>query len=158
MHFDYEKAIYNKLLNVTFSNRIKSVRYNAALAVAEAMKGGSHENLRRTSHLRYFVKKGVLKIFANFHRKTPVLESPFNKVADLQVCNFIKRRLQHKCFPGKICEIFKNIFMRIRMNRMCSFYKAFQNKNSQYKIHSLLSPARTSGRQSSHLLFPTTRL
>ena len=31
--------------------------------------------------------------------KTPVLESLFTKAADLQVCNFIKKRLQHKCFP-----------------------------------------------------------
>ena len=29
--------------------------------------------------------------FRNIHRKTPVLES--------RVCNFIKKRLQHRCFP-----------------------------------------------------------
>ena len=37
-----------------------------------------------------FRKKGVLKNFA-FHRKTPVLESIFNKVPCLQAYNFIKR-------------------------------------------------------------------
>ena len=38
-----------------------------------------------------FCKKGVLKTSQKFHRKTPVLGSPFNKVPCLQACNFIKR-------------------------------------------------------------------
>ena len=28
-----------------------------------------------------------------------VLESLFNKVAGLKACNFIKKKLQHRCFP-----------------------------------------------------------
>ena len=39
--------------------------------------------------------------FRKFHRKVVVLESLFNKVAVLTACNFIKNRLQHKCFPEK---------------------------------------------------------
>ena len=35
------------------------------------------------------------------HKKTPVSESDFNKVASLQVCNFIKKILQHKRFLVK---------------------------------------------------------
>ena len=31
-------------------------------------------------------------------KTTTVLESLFNEVADLKVCNFIKKRLQHRCF------------------------------------------------------------
>ena len=27
-----------------------------------------------------------------------VLEYMFNKAADLEVCNFVKKRLQHRCF------------------------------------------------------------
>ena len=42
-----------------------------------------------------FFKIGVLKNFAIF-TETPVLEYHFNKVAGL---NFIKKRLQHRCFP-----------------------------------------------------------
>ena len=34
--------------------------------------------------------------FRNIHRKTPVLESPFNKVACLQACNVTKKRLQRR--------------------------------------------------------------
>ena len=38
-----------------------------------------------------------------------MLESLFNKYAGLKACNFIKKRLQHRCFPN-ICEIFKNTY------------------------------------------------
>ena len=42
---------------------------------------------------------------------TPVLESLLNKFASLQICNFIKKRLQHRCFPMKFARtpILKNI-------------------------------------------------
>ena len=43
-----------------------------------------------------FSKKSCSQKFPNIHRKTPVLESLFQKVADLQDCNFIKKRLQHR--------------------------------------------------------------
>ena len=41
--------------------------------------------------------------------ETPVLESFFNKVAGPQGCKYMKKRLQHRCFP-KYCETFKNSF------------------------------------------------
>ena len=40
----------------------------------------------------------------NIHKKTPVLESIFNKIADFQACNFIKKWLQHRCFPVNIAK------------------------------------------------------
>ena len=46
--------------------------------------------------LEVFYKKTALENFENIRRKTPVLEPLFNKVAGL------KKRLQHKCFPGNI--------------------------------------------------------
>ena len=36
-----------------------------------------------------------------------MLEFLFNKVAGLQVCNFIKKRLKHRCFPVKFAKYFK---------------------------------------------------
>ena len=51
-----------------------------------------------------FYKKAALKNFAISHRKTPVLASLFNKVADLQACNFIKKRLQYGCFPVNVAK------------------------------------------------------
>ena len=44
-----------------------------------------------------FCKKDFLKILQYF-------ESVFNKVSDLQDCNLIKKRLQHKYFPVIIAE------------------------------------------------------
>ena len=36
--------------------------------------------------------------------KRNVLQSLFNKVADLQSSNFIKKRLQYRCFPVKFAK------------------------------------------------------
>ena len=49
------------------------------------------------------------------HPKTnklpPVLESLFNKLAGLKVCNIIKKRLQHSCFPVSIAEFLRQLFL-----------------------------------------------
>ena len=50
-----------------------------------------------------------------------MLESLFNKVAGPQAKNFIKKRLQHKCFPVSIAKflrtfILKKICERMRLN------------------------------------------
>ena len=39
--------------------------------------------------------------------KTPMVESLFNKVVGLQARNFIKRRLQHRCFPVNIAKFLR---------------------------------------------------
>ena len=49
-----------------------------------------------------------------------MLESLFNKVAGLQVCNFIKKRLQHKCFPVNIEQLLKNICERLLLKQQIS--------------------------------------
>ena len=56
-----------------------------------------------------------------FHRKTPVLESLFNRITGLKGCKFIKKRLQHRCFPVKFktflrAPILKNICKRLLLN------------------------------------------
>ena len=48
----------------------------------------------------------------------PVLESVFNKVSGLRACNFITKKLQHRCFPVKFSKclripILKNIYERL---------------------------------------------
>ena len=43
--------------------------------------------------------------------KIPVLESVFNKVADLNVYNFIKKKLQHRYFPVNIAKFFRTDFV-----------------------------------------------
>ena len=51
------------------------------------------------SSIQVFYKKAILKNFATFKGKNLLWEFLFNKFADLQVCNFIKKRLQQRCFP-----------------------------------------------------------
>ena len=43
------------------------------------------------------------------HKKVPVLESLFDKVAGLDACNFIEKWFQYRCFPVNIANI-KNFF------------------------------------------------
>ena len=50
-----------------------------------------------------------LKISQNFHKKTPVLKSVFNEVAELKACNFIKKRL--KQIPVNIVELLRTAFL-----------------------------------------------
>ena len=52
-----------------------------------------------------FFGTGALKNFA-------VLEFLFNKVAGLQVCNFIKKRLQHWCFSMKFAKSLRASFLQ----------------------------------------------
>ena len=51
-----------------------------------------------------FNKKSGFEKFRKIYRKTPVLESLFNKGAGIQACNFIKKRFQQECFPVNIAK------------------------------------------------------
>ena len=51
----------------------------------------------------------LLKI-SQISKKKPVLESRFNKVADLKVCNIIEKRLRHRCFPAKFAKFLRRPF------------------------------------------------
>ena len=67
---------------------------------------------------KVFYKKADLKIFAISHRKTPVLEFLFNKVADLQAFNVIKKRLQNGCFPVNIAKSLRAAILKIICKRL----------------------------------------
>ena len=43
--------------------------------------------------------------------KAPVLESHFHKVTGL-TCNFIKNKLQHRCFPVNIVKFLRTVFLQ----------------------------------------------
>ena len=59
----------------------------------------------KSSRTQMFFRLGVL--FHNIQRKTPELESLFNKVTGLQPCNFIKKRLQLRYFPLNIATFLR---------------------------------------------------
>ena len=59
----------------------------------------------RSSHRRCSVKNVVLKNFASCTGKhLHWSECLFNKVASLKVSNFVKKGLQHRCFPVKLAK------------------------------------------------------
>ena len=63
------------------------------------------------SCLQMFFKIGALKIFCKYHRKTPVLEPFFNKVAGLKRSANLLKRDSTQVFLCEICKIFKNTFV-----------------------------------------------
>ena len=67
-------------------------------------------NLQKQSP-EVFYKKLPLK-FHNIHRKTPALESLFNKVAGLMTWNLPKKRLQHRGFPVNITKFLGTPILR----------------------------------------------
>ena len=83
---------------------------------------GRKPKTSRTIYWKCSVKKDVFKKFHKFHRKkTPVLESLFNKVAGLRPCNLIKNGIRHRCFPVKLSKflrtaMLKNIHGRLLLN------------------------------------------
>ena len=58
-----------------------------------------------------FFEIGVFKV-CNVQTKKPVLESLFSKVANLETCNFIKKRLLHRCFPVKNGKFFRKFYLK----------------------------------------------
>ena len=58
----------------------------------------------------YSLQNRCSQKFRKFHKKTSMLESPFNKVAGLKACNFIKIRLQHKSFLVSFSKFLKATF------------------------------------------------
>ena len=45
--------------------------------------------------------------FLKFQRKAPVQESILSNVSGLKACNFVKKRLQHRCFPVKFAKFLR---------------------------------------------------
>ena len=85
------------------------------------------KTLRRSSVTHFkkqppdvFYKKAVLnlKICNIHHKKTPVLQSIFNKVAEHKACSVIKKRLQHRCFPGNIAKFLRTSILKIICKRL----------------------------------------
>ena len=62
-------------------------------------------NVSSEAAVRRGSSKEVFLNICNIHRKTAVLES-------LLACNFIKKRLQHRCFLVNIAKFLKTAFYR----------------------------------------------
>ena len=74
--------------------------------------------------------------------KKAALESPFDKVAGLKPCNFLEKKLQHRCFPANIAKSKNIFFYRIPLvdtSRKCAsvyFPKYLQYKSAKQYIPS----------------------
>ena len=66
----------------------------------------------RSSRLQIFFRTGALKNFPMFTVKYLCWMFLFNKVAGLKACNFIKKRLQHKCFSVKFAKSLRASFLQ----------------------------------------------
>ena len=63
----------------------------------------------RSSPSQILFKISFLNNFASYIRKH-LCWSLFNKFGGLQACNFVKRRLQHRCFPVKFAKFLRTPF------------------------------------------------
>ena len=53
-----------------------------------------------------------------------MLESLFNKVAGFKVCNFIKKRLKHRCFPKKFAKFLRTSIFEEHLETTAFRYKS----------------------------------
>ena len=75
------------------------------------LKGQSWWKNRFEKHSFADFKLDVLKHFVNSTRKH-LCWSPFSiKFAGLKVCNSVKKRLQHRCLPGKFVNFLRTTFL-----------------------------------------------
>ena len=86
----------------------------------------------RSSHQMCSIEKAVLKNFAIYTGKTPVLESSFNRLVGFKTCNFLKKRLQHRCFLVNIAKFLRTlILMTICEQLLLQFLLLTVNNSSQ---------------------------
>ena len=69
--------------------------------------------------------------FCSFIFMAPVLESLHNKFASLQICNFIKKRLQHRCFLVKFAKFLRTPFVKSTSG---GCFWIFKQKNNVFCI------------------------
>ena len=71
-----------------------------------------------------------------------MLESPYNRLVGFKTCNFLKKNLQHRCFPVNIAKFFRTlILMKICKQLLLQFLLLTVNISSQ----GLVSPLNSIG-------------
>ena len=69
-----------------------------------------------------------------------MLEPPFNKLAGFKTCNFLKKRLQHRCFPVNIAKFLRTlILMKICEQLLLQFLLLTVNISSWVLVSALNS-------------------
>ena len=66
--------------------------------------------------------RNIYLFLCKIHKKTPVLESHFNKVTGLYPATSLKERTPTQVFSGEFCEILKTPFLQNTSRRLLLFY------------------------------------
>ena len=74
-----------------------------------------------------------------------MLESHFNKVAGLKACNFIKKRLEHRCFVVNIAKFIRTAFCMKHIRWLLLFLKDIHFQESKEKTSVLYRSSRPEG-------------
>ena len=97
-------------------------------------------DLFRSSHERCSIRKGVLKNFANFTGKHLCWSL-------LQTCNFIKKRLQHWCFPVKLAKFLRTSILKKICERLLQFVSpqnTIANSSGEFRLDDTLTGCKVS--------------
>ena len=73
---------------------------------------------------QYYIKAPVLE--SPFNKNAGPQESLFNKVTGPQACNFMKKRLQHRCFPVKFTKFLRAPILKSICERLTASIYWFQ--------------------------------
>ena len=93
-----------------------SIRFNSV-----ATKGTDIYNQKQLPEV--FYKKRCSYKFRKIHRKTPVPESLFNKVAALRPATLLKKRLWHRYFPVNFVKSLKaGLYDEIFLSQVVKFF------------------------------------
>ena len=68
LHLDYTDVIFGKPSNTTFSNRIKSTQYNAALAITGTIRSTSKEKLYQELGFETMKERGWFRRLCCFYK------------------------------------------------------------------------------------------
>ena len=101
----------------------------------------------RSSHPMWSIKIGVLKNLAKFTEKHLHWSLFFNQVAGVSVlieslfwysCNYIKKRLQHRCFPVSFAKFLRTHFLQNTSGQLrlvlkkIHFWRTLKNSQGKY--------------------------
>ena len=87
----------------------RPIKLRAETSTQEETSNSKKQELQKQLFAEFHQNKRSYK-FCNIHRKIPVSECFFRKVAGLEPCKSIKRRLQYRCFPVNIPKLLKKAF------------------------------------------------
>ena len=127
-------AITKLNFNHALENLCTTDDYNFTDFLRDRVMGCFTGRYYKSSHLQMFFKVGFLGAL-------------FNRAAGLQACDFIKKRLQYRCFPVSIAKLLRTPFFTEHLRWLLlapvivAFLKRFQTmsfRKSYDKFHLLL--------------------